>query len=74
MKKSDIIAMKSIAYWSGCGGLEIKYIEEDKVYFVTGVWVGKPKAHSAKIYTTQKDVQYFRYQGYKVIFNDCIRM
>ena len=64
-----------VAYYSGCGGIEIKNIQygiEDYVVFVANAWYGKPSVHRAKIYYGEKN-SYFRYNGYRVSFDECIR-
>lgn len=77
MKKSDILKMKSVAYYSGLSGLEIKKIEhgiEDYVLCVSGAWCSKKQAHKVKVnYTTRGDA-YIRVHGYRIPLNECIRM
>ena len=77
MKKSDILKMKSVAYYSGLNGLEIKEIEygiDDYVLCVSGAWGGGKQAHRVKInYTTRGDA-YIRIHGYRIPLNECIRM
>lgn len=78
MKKSDIMTMKSIAYYSGFSGLEIKHIEHginDYIYCVSGCW-GSPKIqkpHKLKVYYDNNGA-FIRLHGYKVPLNECIRM
>lgn len=67
---------KTFGYYSGLGGLEFKKIEygiDDFIYCVSGAWSGKPKAHKLKIYCDNKG-SFIRLHGYKVNFDDCIRM
>lgn len=67
---------KSIAYYSGLNGLEIKGIEygiEDYIYCVSGAWGGGKAFHRCKVYYTGK-APYFRVHGYKVPLDECIRM
>lgn len=76
MKKSEILSMKSIAYYSGCGGLEIKHIEydiDDYLYCVSGAWVGKLVPHKLKIYS-DREGEFVKLHGCKISLNDCIRM
>ena len=78
MKKADILNMKSIAYYSGFSGLEIKSIEygiEDYLLCVSGAWGAKSKQsyHKLKIYYDD-DGGFVRLHGYKVPMNECIRM
>ena len=79
MKKSDIMTMKSIAYYSGFSGLEIKHIEydiNDYLYCVSGAWGAKSqqKPHKLKINYDRHDGAFIRLQGCKVPLNECIRL
>lgn len=77
MKKSDILKMKSVAYYSGLNGIEIKKIEygiDDYVLCVSGAWGGRKQVHRVKInYTTRGDA-YIRIHDYRIPLNECIRM
>lgn len=78
MKKADILNMKSIAYYSGSNGLEIKHIEHginDYLYCVSGCWGGeKPRTnHKLKIYYDGRGA-FVRLHGYKIPLDECIRM
>ena len=78
MKKSEIMNRKSIAYYSGFSGLEIKYIEygiNDYLYFVSGAWgaKSKQKPHKLKIYHDNSG-DFVRLYGYKIPLNECIRI
>jgi hypothetical protein len=76
MNKS-ILAMKSVAYYSGWGGIEIKGIEygiEDYVLCISNAWYGKPNTHRVKIYYDKNDVPYFKIHGHKIPMDECIRM
>ena len=73
MKKSEIIEMPTIGYWSALGGLEVKKIEygiNDYCLCVSGAWNGKKTTHRVKIY----DEGYIRLHGYKFEFSDCLRV
>lgn len=78
-KKEVCLNNKSIAYYSGYNGLEIKKIEygiEDYVYCVSGAW-GSPKNyryHKLKVYYDKNGENYIKLHGYKVPLNECIRM
>lgn len=74
MRKSEILEMATISYWSGVGGLEIKLITDDYVYFVSGSWTGNPKAHKAKLCIDKENQPYFKCNGYNVYLYDCIRV
>lgn len=76
-EKLQIIEAPAVAYWSGCGGVEIKTIEygiNDHVVFVVGAWSAKKTAHKARIYYTVNERAYFRYHNYTIHFDDCIRV
>lgn len=76
MKKSEILKMETIAYYSGFNGLEIKGIEygiDDHVLCVSGAWYGKPKPHRLKIYYTSENA-YIKLHGYRIPLDECIRM
>ena len=78
MRKSEIINMQSIGYYSGLNGLEIKAIKwecgEDIVYSVSGAWGGRKTAHRTKIKYNAADEPYFMIDGYRVPLGECIRM
>ena len=76
-KKEVCEANPSRAYYSGFGGLEIKYIDygiNDYIYCVSGAWTGKPSYHKLKIYYDKNEVAYIKLHGYKIPLNECIRM
>ena len=83
MTKNEKIEMynkKSIAYYSGLNGLEIKdiiYGIDDHVIFTVNAWYGKNSykdVHMAKIYNNAAGDAYFRFKGYTIPLNECIRM
>ena len=52
-KKQICESKATLAYYSGLGGLETKYIEydiDDYMYLVSGVWHGKRAYHRLKIH------------------------
>ena len=68
---------KSIAYYSGFGGVEIKGVEHginDYIYFVSGAWYGRKVFHRNKIYYPVNGAPFFRVYGRKVLLGECIRM
>lgn len=78
MKKADILNMKSVAYYSGFSGLEIKAVEygiNDYLLCVSGACGAKSKQtpHKLKIYYDNNGA-FFRLHGYKVSMDECIRM
>ena len=76
MAKKDYKDYKSIAYYSGLNGLELKHIEygiDDYLILQSGSWNGKPKMHRCKIYYGFEN-DYVRLYGYKIPLNEFIRM
>lgn len=81
-KREYCESRKSVAYYSGLNGLEIKGIEygiNDFVYCVSGCWYGGKAArrfHRCKIYdpANGKGSAFFRVHGYKIPLDECIRM
>lgn len=63
-----------IAYYSGCGGIEIDSIEygiEDYVVCRSGCWNGKESRHRVKVY--YGDRPYFLIHGYRIHLDECLR-
>lgn len=71
---------KSIAYYSGFDGIEIKAIEHginDYVYYVASAWYGGEAAktyHCKRIYYPAKTSPYFLHNGTRIKLDECIRM
>lgn len=77
MKKQDILQKKSIAYYSGLDGVEVKGIEygiEDHVLCVSGAWYGKKQPHRLKVYYAGDERAYIRLYGYRLPLDEFIRM
>ena len=58
-KKEYCTNRPTVAYYSGFGGLEIKFISygiDDHVYLVAGAWNGKKSYHRLKIIYGAKSV------------------
>ena len=78
-EKMEYFNKKSIAYYSGCNGIEIKdimYGVDDHIIFIDNAWYGKStykNVHTAKIYYSDNG-DFFRFNGYKISLNECIRM
>ena len=63
MSKKERCNRKSIAYYSGLDGIEIKDVEngmETYIYCVSGAWTGKEVCHRLKIYYDRKGEPFFR--------------
>lgn len=79
-KKEYCMSHDSVAYYSGLNGLEIKGIEygvNDFVYCVSGCWYGGKAArrfHRCKIYYPITESAFFKVDGYKIPFDECVRM
>lgn len=74
MTKREICTInKSLAYYSGFGGFEIKKVEygvNNYIYAVSGAWCSKKSYHKLKIY----DGYYVKLHGYKIWLVECIPM
>ena len=73
MKKSDIINMETVGYYSGFGGIEIKFVEYGYIIYVAGAWCSARSVHRCKVYFTMSGSPYFKYKGVRVHLDDCIR-
>ena len=76
-KKQMCLNNKSFGYYSGLGGLELKHIEygiNDYVYCVSGAWCNNKSYHKVKINYDSKGNPYIMVHGYKVPFEEIIRM
>lgn len=68
---------ESFAYYSGFGGLEFKHIEygiNDYIYCVSNAWGGKKAYHKLKVNTDKHGNTYLKLHGYKIPFDECIKM
>lgn len=78
-KKEYCENKKSIAYYSGLNGLEIKGIEygiNDFIYCISNYCYSGKKAkryHKCKIYYTNNNA-YFFVDRYKILLSECLRM
>ena len=76
-EKTEVLSKRSVGYFSGFGGLEVKEIEygvSDTVLFVVGAWTGSKDAFRAVIRYDASGEPYFVYRGYHVRFDEIIRM
>lgn len=68
---------KTVAYYSGLNGVEIKDIEygiDDHIYCVSGALGGGKRYHRAKVeYNTNGD-GFFRLFGRRISLGECIRV
>lgn len=74
-KKEYCENRSTVAYYSGFGGLEVKFIEyetDDYVYLVAGAWNGKKSYHRLKIHYGAKSV-YTRLFGQRCPLSEFIR-
>ena len=75
-EKREYMEMPTLAYYSGCAGIEIKSIEYgiyECVVFVAGAWASKSiqSVHKARVYNNSKG-NYFKYHGYIIPMNECL--
>ena len=78
-KKEYCTTHKSIAYYSGLNGFEIKGIEygiEDFIYAISNSWYDRRnmKYHKLMVRYDRKSNPYVMCRGYKIPLSDCIRM
>ena len=76
MTKKEILNARTIAYYSGFGGLEIKSIEygiEDYIIYVSGAWCSEKSVHKCKVYYTMSGNAYFKCNGVRVPLSECMR-
>lgn len=76
-KKEYCMNHESIAYYSGLNWLEIKGIEygiNDYVHCVSGAWGGGKGYHRCKVQYSRNGAAFFRVHGYKIAFDECIKM
>ena len=74
-EKQMYLRNKAIGYWSACGGVElldINYDINDYAIIVLNAWSGKKSVHRVKIYYGNRD--YITIHGYRLYFDECIRM
>ena len=74
-KKEYCENLPTVAYYSGMGGLEVKFIEygtDDHVYLVAGAWNGKKSYHRLKIIYSGKSA-YIRLFGQRCPLSEFIR-
>lgn len=75
MKKSDILDMPTIGYWSCFGGVEVKYMKHsinDYCFCISGSFTSHKKPHRVKIYQ-RNDSPYIILYGVRLKFNECLR-
>lgn len=79
-KKEYCLTHPAIAYYSSFGGVEIHgfdYGINDYVYCVSNAWYGGEKSrryHKLQIKCDFSGNLYFMLNGYKILFNECIKM
>lgn len=74
-EKQENLNKKSIGYWSALSGAELKDIEygiNDYAIVVIGAWCSNKSVHKVKIYYGKRD--YVIIHGYRMYFDECIRM
>lgn len=77
MKKSEYSNMKSMAYYSGLSGLELKEIQygiNDYLIVESGSWCSKKSIHRLKVNYDKNGNDYIKLNGYKIPLNEFIRM
>lgn len=75
MNNEEIIAMKTIGYWSTLSGVEVKEIQygiEDYCVCVSGAWCSQKSVHQVKIHYETKRA-YIKIKGTRLHFDECLR-
>lgn len=75
-EKQNYLNKKSVGYWSACSGVEVKeiiYGINDYAIVVINAWGGEKSVHRLKIYYGNKR-DYVNIHGYRLYFDECIRM
>ena len=73
MRKEEVFDMKTIAYYSGYSGIEIKAINSERVLCVSGSFGSRKiqKVHNVKIYDGEKP--YFVVDGHRIPLDECLK-
>lgn len=72
IKKSELLNMETVAYYSGFGGIEVKAIDDDYMYCVSGTFAGKVTPHKLKIYYNSER-PYIVYNGHRCCLDEFLR-
>lgn len=75
-EKQYYIDKSCTGYFSGYGGIEIKDIRygiNDYCIFVAGAWCSNKSAHKTRIDYNASGRAYFRYNGNRIYFDECLR-
>ena len=72
-EKQLLLNSKTVAYYSGFNGIEIKDIRDEEVYFVAGAFGGGRTVHKSKINYTNSGSAYFNYNGTWIRLDECLR-
>lgn len=73
--KEICLENKTVVYFSGWGGIEVKKIEygiENCIYCVSGTWTSKKSYHKFKIFSSSKG-EYINYHGNRCYLHDFLR-
>ena len=80
-EKTQYLNTKSVAYYSGYNGIEIKAIEydtDDYIIFTVNTWYSSTlnpvTVHRSKVYYNANGENYFKYNGCRIKLNECIRI
>ena len=66
----------TIAYYSGLGGLEVRFIEygiNDFIYLIAGAWSSRKTYHKLKVHYGNK-FDYIMLHGYRCRLSDFIKV
>lgn len=74
MSRSEILASKTLGYWSAFGGVEVKEINDDICYCVSNAWGGTKRVHRLKVRYNSSGSPYVILNNSRLRFDDCLRV
>lgn len=76
-EKQAFMEQKSVGYYSGFGGVEVKEIQngyEDYIIFVAGAWCSAKSIHRRKVQYTVNGEPFVSFANCRLYLRDFIRM
>lgn len=72
--KTEWLNRKTVGYYSGFGGIEIKNIfSYGIIVYVAGAWCSNKSVHRVKVYYNKSGDAYFKHKGTRIKLSECIR-
>ena len=75
-EKLFYLDQKTVAYYSGWNGIEIKGIEygiNDYIIYITNAFTSNKKVHKTRVYYSSGENDYFIADGKRIKLNECLR-